>query len=133
MRYDLKMKILYEVLVPTMFGYPNVKPISTKHHKSWDKEVIKITGGMTLMKPAQGRWVDKGFEYPERVIPVRIMVDEITKNYMGTETYGAGIVDKTQITKIVNLTLKHYRQKAVMYYVISREVNIAYAPTTEIG
>ena len=35
------MKTLYEVLVPTMFGFPKVKPISTKHHKNWDKEVQK--------------------------------------------------------------------------------------------
>ena len=65
------MKVLYEILVPTMFGYPKVTPICTRHHKNWDKEVIKITGGMTLMKPAEGRWVDKGELYPERVIPVR--------------------------------------------------------------
>ena len=101
------MKTLYEVLVPTMFGFPKVKPISTKHHKNWDKEVQKITGGLTIFKPAEGRWINEGTEYPERVIPVRIMVDEITRNYMGTETYGDGIIDKTQINKIIELTLRH--------------------------
>jgi len=104
------MKVLYEVLVPTMYGYPNIAPISTRHHKNWDKEVVKITGGMTLMKPAEGRWVDNGVEYPERVIPVRIMCEE------------------SSISSIINFTLKHYRQKAVMYYVVSREVHIIAIP-----
>ena len=117
------MKVLYEILIPTMFGYPLVSPISTKHHKNWDKEVIKITGGMTLMKPAQGRWVDKGIEYPERVIPVRIMCEENEISNPNGDITGW---NKSQINKIVQFTLKHYRQKAVMYYVISNEVNIAY-------
>ena len=126
------MKVLYEVLVPTMWGYPVVKPIRTRHHKNWDKEVIKITGGMTILKPAQGRWVDEGVEYPERVIPVRVMCEEGGESVPVWEN---GIImahtlpqwDKSQIEKIVNLTLKHYRQKAVMYYVVSNQVNIVYA------
>lgn len=118
------MKVLYEVLVPTMYGYPAVKPIRTAHHKNWDKEVIKITGGLTLMKPAQGRWIDKGVEYPERVIPVRVMCTEIHH-----EGYGCFLAwdDKSQIEQIIKFTLSHYRQKAVMYYVVSHEVNIVYA------
>ena len=116
------MKVLYEVLIPTMWGYPVVKPIRTAHHKNWDKEVIKITGGLTLMKPAQGRWVDKGIEYPERVIPVRIMCEEKENS----PEWGGG-TDKCQINKIIEFTLKHYRQKAVLYYVVSREVNLVYS------
>ena len=114
------MKVLYEILVPTMFGYPFVTPISTKHHKNWDKEVQKITGGLTICKPAEGRWINKGIEYPERVIPVRIMCDESIPE-------GKYNFSKSQINKIVQFTLSHYRQKAVMYYVISKEVNIVFA------
>ena len=118
------MKVLYEVLVPTMYGYPEVKPIRTAHHKNWDKEIVKITGGMTLMKPAQGRWIDQGVEYPERVIPVRIMCEE--RNTLPWENNGQ-CVDTSQIARIIQFTLSHYRQKAVMFYVVSREVAIVYA------
>ena len=121
------MKVLYEILVPTMYGYPKITPIRTAHHKNWDKEVIKITGGMTLMKPAQGRWVDKGVEYPERVIPVRVMCNE---PYYDCANPDFG-VNQFQIKKIIEFTLSHYRQKAVMYYALSREVEIVYAKTTE--
>ena len=121
------MKVLYEVLVPTMYGYPEVRPIRTAHHKNWDKEVIKITGGMTLMKPAQGRWVDEGVEYPERVIPVRVMCEEEEVCMPD----GTVFDHKTsQIDKIIKFTLAHYRQRAVMYYVVSREVNTVYASKT---
>lgn len=118
------MKVLYEILVPTMYG-DTVKPIRTRHHKNWDKEVIKITGGMTILKPAQGRWVDEGVEYPERVIPVRVMCEE--KEISPVAPHWQLRIDKSQIEKIVALTMKHYRQKAVMYYVVSNQVNIVYA------
>lgn len=78
---------------------------------------------MTLMKPAQGRWVDKGIEYPERVIPVRIMVEEKEKR----DTLGNPYHEKSQIWSVIQFTLSHYRQKAVMYYAVSREVNIVFA------
>ena len=124
------MKVLYEVLIPTMYGYPKIAPISTKHHKNFDKEVIKITGGLTILKPAFGRWVDNGVEYPEKVIPVRIMCEETeeTTNFFDPPIkIGNGYFDKTQINKIIKFTLSHYRQKAVMYYVVSDKVNVVYA------
>jgi hypothetical protein len=121
------MKVLYEVLVPTMYGFPKVTPISTRHHKNWDKEVQKITGGLTIMKPAQGRWVDKGVEYPERIIPVRIMCEERENSFKASPGGMTSCPDNTQITKIIQLTLRHYRQKAVMYYVVSNDVRVVYA------
>ena len=51
------MKVLYEVLVPTIYGDTN-RPISTKHHKNWDKYIHLISGGMTLMMPAKGRCLE---------------------------------------------------------------------------
>lgn len=93
---------LYEVLVPTIYG-DTKKPIRTRHHKMWDAWVKKQTGGLTILTPAKGIWVHKGQDYVERVIPVRIFCDQVT------------------IQKIVQFTLKHYRQKAVMYYLLSNE------------
>jgi hypothetical protein len=115
------MKILYEVLVPTIYG-DSLKPISTAHHKAWDKVVQKITGGMTIMSPAKGRWTFEGRDYPERVIPVRVMCEEVYHH-----GFHEDFVDKSQINKIVQFTLEHYRQKAVMYYVLSNQVEIVYA------
>lgn len=102
------MKILFEILVPTIYG-DTLKPIRTRHHKKWDERVQAITGGMTILASARGKWVFQGVEYPEKVIPVRIMCSE------------------AQMQKVVKITLEHYRQKAVMYYVLSREVYVVNA------
>ncbi len=99
------MKKLYEVLVPTIYG-DTLKPIRTRHHKEWDKLVMKITGGLTILSPGKGKWVFENTTYPEKVIPVRIMCDE------------------AQFKAIIKLTLNHYRQKAVMAYKITDEVNV---------
>ena len=69
------MKKLYSVLVPTIYG-DTKKPISTKHHKNWDKEINKITGGLTIMAPSRGKWIHEDEEYFEKVIPVMIMCEE---------------------------------------------------------
>lgn len=104
----LNMKKLYEVLVPTIYG-DTMKPIRTRHHKRWDDFVRSISGGLTLMTPAKGQWTYESSLYEERVIPVRIFCSEV------------------EIEKIVTFTVKHYRQKAVMYYVLSAECKIVYA------
>jgi hypothetical protein len=114
------MKVLYEILVPTIYG-DTLKPIRTRHHKEWDKQVMKITGGMTILSSANGKWTHEGVEYPEKVIPVRVMVEENPDFYIGGE------LQHTQIDKIVYLTMTHYRQKAVMYYLISKDVQVVYA------
>lgn len=101
---------LFEILVPTIYG-DTMKPIRTKHHKRWDERVKKLSGGLTVLTPGKGTWVHEGVDYVERVIPVRIMCD-----------------DKT-MKKIVAITLQHYRQKAVMYYVLATECYIVNAET----
>jgi hypothetical protein len=103
---------LYEILVPTIYGDTN-KPISTKHHKEWDKVIRRISGGFTLLTPVKGQWVHEHNVYEERVIPVRIMCNE------------------KDIAKIIEFTLSHYRQKAVMWYVLSNECRITYAKGEE--
>lgn len=98
---------LYEILVPTMYG-DTLKPIRTKHHRVWDVKVQKLTGGLTIFPPGKGIWVDKAIVYAERVIPVRIMCEHET------------------MMDIVYMTIEHYRQKCVMYYVLSDGCNIVY-------
>ncbi len=99
---------LYEILVPTMYG-DTVKPIRLKHHKNWDKKVQKLTGGLTIFPPGKGIWVDKSIVYAERVIPVRILCDQDT------------------MMEIIEMTIEHYRQKCVMYYMLSDECKIVWA------
>ncbi len=113
------MKILYEILVPTIYG-DTLKPIRTVHHKQWDKYIQSITGGLTILSSARGKWTHEGVEYPEKVIPVRVMIS------------GCDETDVClQLQKIVHFTLSHYRQKAVMYYMVSSQVHVVYAiPTT---
>lgn len=99
---------LYEILVPTIYG-DTLKPISTKCHKNWDSVVRVITGGLTILTPAKGQWLNNDTLYIERVIPVRVMCDE------------------KRIKKVIEFTIKHYRQRAVMYYLLSQECNIVFA------
>lgn len=99
---------LFEILVPTIYG-DTEKPIRTRHHKNWDKRVMALSGGLTILSPGKGVWIYEGKEYLERVIPVRIMcTDEVMK-------------------KVVQITIEHYRQKAVMYYVLSTECHMVYS------
>ena len=105
-------KFLYEILVPTKYG-DTVKPIKTRHHKEWDKRIQRITGGLTILAPGKGKWVYKGVEYPEKVIPVRVMCSE------------------DDIEMSIELTIQHYRQTAVMYYELSRNVHVVYAKGKE--
>lgn len=95
---------IWEILVPTMM---EDKPVRTKHHKEWDKKVKKITGGLTITSPGKGYWVDpNGETITERVIPVRIMCSEDAMN------------------EIADITQKHYKQDAIMFYKISDDVRI---------
>lgn len=67
--------ILYEILVPTKYG-DTEKPIRTKHHKEWDKRVLKISGGLTLLTPGKGSWVFESRVLEEKVTPVRVLCTE---------------------------------------------------------
>lgn len=96
-------KQLWEILVPTMFE-DNKNHVSTKHHKNWDSYVRSISGGLTILKPAKGQWVYNGELYHDRVIPVRIACSE------------------KEILQIAEFTKSHYRQLAVMVYLVSEKV-----------
>lgn len=96
---------LYEILVPTIM---RGKPVRLRHHKEWDKFVRKITGGLTVLKPAKGQWINPETSelMCERVIPVRIACT------------------REQLDKIIEFTITHYDQIAVMAYLVSTEVVI---------
>ena len=94
---------LWEILVPTVRN--NGVPFRTRHHREWDKRVLRITGGLTIMPVAKGQWVSmKGDLYVERMIPVRIACS------------------REEMEKVIDITMKHYDQLAVLAYRISDEV-----------
>jgi hypothetical protein len=96
-------KQLWEILVPVTNHSVRIKK---KHHRAWDVKVSKIAGGLTLFKPKKGRWLSDSKLFMEKMIPVRIAAT------------------KKEIKKIAKFTAKHYEQKAVMYYLVSKQVVI---------
>ena len=99
------MNELWEILVPTIM---NDKPVRKKHHQQWDKYVRKFSGGLTVLHPVKGQWIepDSGELLNERMIPVRVACQ------------------RKDIDKIIDFTLRHYNQRAVMAYKLSTEVII---------
>lgn len=100
---------LFQILVPCNFN--DGKPIRTRHHREWDKQVQKITGGMTILPPGRGKWIDQETDtnYIDRVIPVNIIASD------------------EDMKRIAKITIKHYKQLAVLYYRLSNEPHIVYA------
>lgn len=90
---------LWEILVPCKYEDTQT-PVKTRHHKNFDKYVLKLTSGMTILKPSKGFWVSDKL-YEDRMIPVRI-----------------GCTEK-QIRQIASFALTHYRQKAICCYKVS--------------
>jgi len=100
-------KELWEILVPTIFN--NGKPVRTRYHRVWDAKVYEISGGLTIMTPAKGRWISpSGTLFAERMIPVRISCT------------------REEILKIVDMSLKYYDQEAILAYKISDDVILKY-------
>ena len=96
---------MWEIMVPCQWN--NGKPVRTRHHKEWDKKVRKLSGGLTIMMPGKGQWLNKEGElFEERVIPVRIACD------------------RTTIDAIMDITAQHYNQYAILAYKVSDEVLI---------
>lgn len=107
-------KGMWEILVPTERRATPGKYYRTKYHRVWDGKVREITGGLTVMAPARGQWVNPitGELFKERMIPVRILAT------------------RDEIEKVVDLTLKYYDQIAVLCYKISDEVILKYKDAT---
>lgn len=99
---------LYEILVPTIMN--DGTPIRTRRHRVWDDTIRKISKGLTIMAVAKGQWVSpNNVLFIERVIPVRI------------------VCTAEEIEEIIKITLKFYKQEAVLAYKISEEVLLRYA------
>lgn len=99
---------LWEILVPTIRN--NGKPIRTRCHRVWDAKVRDISGGLTILPPAKGQWVNPhGLLFEERMIPVRVLATQ------------------AEMEKIIEFTLKFYEQEAVLAYMISNNVLLKYA------
>lgn len=102
-RSNTIVKKVYEILVPTTRN--DGRPISARFHRIWDKTIMEISGGLTILNPSKGKWKSLSDEsYNERMIPVRIVCDE------------------TDIDRIIDITMNYYEQEAVLAYVISNEV-----------
>jgi len=99
---------MWEILVPTMSN--EKKPYRTRYHRVWDKKVYEIAGGLTILTPVKGKWVFKNSNalFEERMIPVRI------------------VCTREQIEKIVDMTIKYYKQFAVLAVKISDDVILKY-------
>lgn len=97
----MNSKFLWEILVPCVRN--DGRPFRLRYHKIWDEKVKAISGGLTVMKPARGQWIDPetNDEYHDRTIPVRF------------------IADMDQMDKIVNMTCIYYEQLAILCYRIS--------------
>jgi hypothetical protein len=99
---------LWEIFVPCKSN--EGKPFRTRHHREWDKRVQRVSGGLSIFAKIKGKWVDKSDQklYTESMIPVRIACS------------------REEIDKIIDITIKHYNQIAVMAYRVSDEVIIKY-------
>ena len=100
-------KKLWEILVPSHSNEGKVYQLT--YHREWDDKVRKITGGLTIFKTVKGQWISQEGEILfDRMIPVRIYCTE------------------NEINQIIQLTLKHYAQKAILAYEISSNVKLVH-------
>ncbi len=99
---EKEVKHMWEIYVPTI---NKGKPFRTKFHKIWDEKVRKVSGGLTVFKPAFGTWESPDGElFKERMIPVRIMCSP------------------EQIEEIADITAHHYEQKAILYFQLGEAI-----------
>ena len=110
-------QLMWEVLVPTVGN--DGTPFSVRHHRAWDSYVKALSGGMTLIPPVRGDWIDPATstEYRERMIPVRV------------------VVTREQIVDLCKETARHYDQLAVLAYLIGTQTVMVTNPhaTTHNG
>lgn len=98
-RWGIKM---WEILVPAS---NKQLEFTYEHHKAWDEFVIRVSGGITIMRTAKGQWISPdNVRFKDRMIPVRIKCT------------------RKQINRIITFTINHYQQEAVLAYKVSDEV-----------
>ncbi|OFZ60720.1 MAG: hypothetical protein A2381_15220 [Bdellovibrionales bacterium RIFOXYB1_FULL_37_110] len=99
--------IMWRILVP---AYGRQESFSYEHYKAWVNYVHSIAGGFTVSQGVKGQWTSPdGIIFRDRMIPVDILCS------------------RKQIKKIIDFTLVHYKQKAVLAYKISEEAIIRYS------
>ena len=98
---------LWEILVPVYDDKSNCE-WHINYHQEWDRYVREIAGGLTINKRARGIWKcpDTKRIFQEKMIPVRIFCS------------------LDEIEEIADFTIKHYEQKAIMFYLISDTIFI---------
>jgi len=100
-------KSLWEILVPANSN--EGLEYSIEHHRQWDEEVREISGGITILRAAKGQWLDPDRKLSlDKIIPVRVYCTE------------------PQIDQIIQFTMAHYDQKAVMAYMVSSYVKLVH-------
>ena len=101
---NMMEKSVWEIYVPVSDN--KGVDFSIGHHKIWDKKVTESAGGLTIFKRSRGLWESQmtGKVFQERVIPVRIVCDYDTIQY------------------IAEFTKEHYNQESVMFYLVSEKV-----------
>ena len=97
---------IWEILVPRKHN--NGTKFKIAYHRKWDKMVRELTGGLTIHPPTvKGEWVaPDGQLFVDSTVPVRIMCT------------------RDMIQQIMDMTARHYEQKAIMAYLVSNEVLI---------
>lgn len=97
---------LFELLVPTTHRLTG-NPIRTRYHRVFDAKVREISGGLTILKPVAGQWINQDNIIAERMIPVRFAVS-----------------NRGQLEEILAFSKKYYDQQKLFCYKISEEVII---------
>ncbi len=99
------MTFLFEILIPVSSN--DGIEFGSYHHAKWDFMVVSLTGGLTRFGSVDGQWRSPSGEiFVEKMIPVRIACTQ------------------EQIDEIADFSAKHYKQQAMMYYLISSAVTI---------
>lgn len=106
---------LWEILVPTASNAG--RPFTTRQHRQWDAHIKNVAGGMTLIQPVRGSWIEptSGEEFTERMIPVRIMCT------------------REQIINICKETARFYDQHAVLATLVASETVLITNPTASVA
>lgn len=98
---------LWEILIPK-FSNQGLE-YSLKYHQEWDKKVRQMAGGLTIMKTAKGHWINpSGNLFVEEMIPVRVSCAE------------------QDIDSVIQKTINHYDQEAILAYELSSNVKLRY-------
>ena len=102
----IKKLMLWEILIPQADN--DGSQWSVAWHQQWDAKVSKLAGGISIFHSIKGIWLNPKSvrRFDDYMIPVRIACDRKTMD------------------EIVDITMSHYAQDAVMAYVISTEVVI---------